>query len=383
MTSVSIAFRVDASIDIGAGHVIRCLALAESLRLRGAFCVFICRAHPGHLIDRIRDRGFAVESLPYRDPAHLPRDPQVRQYKDWLGCGWHEDLTDTQDVVRSLLPAWLVVDHYAIDSRWEQGIRSLGPKLLVIDDLTDRRHDCDVLLNQNLGARLEDYAELLHKSTRLLIGPRFALVRPEFTARRPPASGRRPQNRWLACVGGTDPHRILEKILAAWEQLPQDRPELDVAVGNQTPNLDVLVGKIARMSGVRLHAPAGQIADLMAGADFLLCAGGTINWERCCLGVPAIMGMIALNQRTVLSELVRARTAIGVGAWQEVTAARLAELIRRVLAKSRLARSLGLRAYKAVDGLGTRRVSSVLLPDRIDLRPATGADAAWALRCKR
>lgn len=370
MISGSVAFRADASIEIGSGHVVRCIALAEALRSRGADCTFICRAHPGHSIDQIRARGFAVARLADRRSTN----------EDWLGCSWQKDMAETQDVLKSLAPAWLVVDHYSLDSRWEHGLRSLGTQILVIDDLQDRQHDCDLFLNQNLGASAPDYEGLLPASARARFGPRFALIRAEFKARRPPLCRPPAQGRWLACVGGVDRLGILETILAAWDRLPKDKPHLDVAVGDQTPNLDVLVRTTARMTGVKLHAPADRIADLMAGADVLLCAGGTINWERCCLGIPAIIGTIADNQRTVQSALTRARTGISVGEWQNVTAERLAGLIQGLRSKPRLTRSLAIRAHSLVDGSGADRVAQIMFPESVTLRPATAADAAPALR---
>src|SRR5690348_8333558 len=138
-------FRTDASLDIGTGHAMRCLTLATALRNEGADCHFICRPLPGNLIDRIRDLGFGARTVPLANAARTPdieSSEPAPAHAAWLGGDWRADAADTREALQSLHPDWLVVDHYALDRAWEREVRPLCNKLMVIDDLVDRPHDC-------------------------------------------------------------------------------------------------------------------------------------------------------------------------------------------------------------------------------------------------
>jgi UDP-2,4-diacetamido-2,4,6-trideoxy-beta-L-altropyranose hydrolase len=377
---MKIAFRADASFQIGTGHVMRCLALADALAALGAECHFICRAHDGHLSETIGERGHKAHMLP--SPATQPSDDETAlPYAAWLGCGWQEDARQTRALLDGLQPEWLVVDHYALDAKWESAVKPDAVRLLVIDDLADRTHAGDALLNQNLGAEAADYTGLVPAKTRLLIGPRFALLRPEFAARRDSlsATGRGPKNNWLACVGGTDPHDVLGKIIEAWKMMQQPRPPLDIAVRADSPNVPALKQSLAGVRGATLHTHATDLVELMARADLLIGTTGSISWERCCLGLPSVMGTVAENQRKNLDELAWHRTGIGVGAWQDVVPKNLAALFDKIKRHPRLLQAMGQRSMRLVDGKGACRVAVTLLLDRLQLRPAARDDALLAL----
>ena len=195
-----VVFRTDASLNIGTGHVIRCLTLAESLKKRGASCQFVCREIPGNLIDQIRRRGFEVHALPaeyFVDTDQLQagktgskKSPHVT----WLGIDWAVDAAQTKERVGGTLVDWIIVDHYALGERWEQKLRSICHKLMVIDDLGNRTHDCDVLLDQNWFGKETNsrYEGLTPANCKTLLGPRFALLNPEYAQLRelmPPRDG--------------------------------------------------------------------------------------------------------------------------------------------------------------------------------------------------
>lgn len=150
--TVQVIFRVDASVDMGTGHVIRCLTLAERLKRQGAKVRFVCRELDGNLCDLVETRGFEVHRLP-RPVSGSQLDDDAPKHAAWLGLPWQEDAQQFQEIISTLsTPDWIVVDHYALDSRWEGAFRSAGFNILVIDDLADRDHECDVLLDQNLVA---------------------------------------------------------------------------------------------------------------------------------------------------------------------------------------------------------------------------------------
>jgi UDP-2,4-diacetamido-2,4,6-trideoxy-beta-L-altropyranose hydrolase len=151
---VKIAFRADASLTIGTGHIMRCLTLAKVLRGQGATCRFVSRALLGHLAAQIDAAGFGVTLLPARKGL-VPGGPPA--HAAWAGVDWETDAAETRAALNTP-PDWLVMDQYAFDARWQHAARPEGKKLLVIDDLADRPHDCDLLLEQNLGRTAADYA---------------------------------------------------------------------------------------------------------------------------------------------------------------------------------------------------------------------------------
>lgn len=174
---MNIVFRVDASTDIGSGHVMRCLSLAKVLRERGARCFFICREHRGNLIDEIREEGFVVYELPIN--SGTIKSSQI--YENWLGDVYSADALASISCLDVSSNDLLIVDHYAIDERWEALVRKYFKKIMVIDDLANRKHNCDYLLDQNLSHSWSNYVGLLPKKSQTFIGPKFALLRPEFT----------------------------------------------------------------------------------------------------------------------------------------------------------------------------------------------------------
>src|ERR1035437_405447 len=196
--TLRIAFRTDASLQMGSGHVMRCLTLADALKAQGAQCQFISRAHPCNLIEVIRQRGYmvnilvapvqqaqaAIKNIAATVQGAQQKPPHEPAHAAWLGSTWQADAQETTVVLATLQPDWLVVDHYALDQRWEEVLAAHCLQLLVIDDLADRPHRCDLLLDQNLGRQPQDYANLVPAHCQVLTGPNYALLRPEFVALR-------------------------------------------------------------------------------------------------------------------------------------------------------------------------------------------------------
>jgi UDP-2,4-diacetamido-2,4,6-trideoxy-beta-L-altropyranose hydrolase len=358
---MKIVFRADASLQIGTGHVMRCLTLAGALTARGVECHFICREHEGNLIELVRSRGHNVHAL----SGVIDEQGDRARSRSFLG---------------KIQPAWIIVDHYELDEKWEKAVNSNNAYLMVIDDMTNRPHVCDLLLDQNLGRHATDYKDLVPARARVLAGPRFALVRPEFTAKRKSLEAT-PKKNWLACVGGLDPKDILGKIVTAWEILSTPKPSLTLAVGANSPNAEALVKRISTLPGTALRHNA-NMAELMAEADLLIGTTGTISWERCCVGLPSVMGSIAENQRKNCEELARHRTGISVGNWEKITPEKLAAMLDKIRQRPLLLEKMAARARKLVDGRGVDRVAAALLVEQVELRSATPADAerAWQWR---
>jgi len=318
--NMTVAFRADASLDIGIGHVMRSLTLAEALHARGATCHFICREHPGHLQDHIRTRGFAVNVLPSCKPDEHPlneaREPPTHAH--WLGCDWRTDARQTGETLSTLKPDWLVVDHYALDSRWENALRPHYGKLLAIDDLTDRPHACDLLLDQNLGRAALDYANLVPEHCTVLAGPRFALLRPEFAALRDYSLQRRKTpalNHLLIAMGGVDQANATGQVLNALKMCPLPADcKITVVMGGKAPWLErvrEIAGTMPWSTEVRVDI--SDMAQVMADSDLAIGAAGTTSWERCSLGLPALMVVLAENQWSGARALLVAGAASLIG----------------------------------------------------------------------
>lgn len=357
-----IAFRVDASREIGSGHVMRCLTLADSARNAGARACFVCRELPGHLGATILERGFELKLLP--PPSATDRPDSGTPHGAWLGASTHADAVQTAAVLGNEQWDWLVVDHYALDTAWERQLRSKARFLMVIDDLADRQHDCNVLLDQNLWPDAEQrYLGKLPQSCQRLLGPAFALLRPEFAEARQGLqrdAGRDPA-RILISFGGTDMQGYTRHALEAFAAAVVERPGLhaDVVVGRGNAMIDELAARCAAIGDCTLHVDTRRMAELMAAADVSIGAGGSTTWERACLGLPTIIVPIAANQ----TQLARYMADIGAAVLvepEQATTPVLNDVLRRCLADRQGRDRLSQNSFRMVDGLGADRVVRAL-----------------------
>ncbi len=300
MSPLRVIFRTDASVHIGIGHVMRCLTLAEALRERGAECRFICREHEGHLLEQIRQRGFDAYGLPVAEFAE-PAGSQAKQdpgQAAWLGADWATDAAQTKVGAGGTAVDWVIVDHYTLDAQWERAIRPICHRLMVIDDLADRPHDCDVLLDQNFYWNQDQrYQGLLPKQCKTLLGPAYVLLRPEFEKAR---QGLRTRDgnvkRMLVFFGGSDPKNQTRTVLAALKKMNTPDISVDVVVGHTNPNRHSIQVLCDQLSGVTYQCNVSNMAELIENADLGIGAGGSAMWERCYLGLPTITAAFAENQ---------------------------------------------------------------------------------------
>jgi UDP-2,4-diacetamido-2,4,6-trideoxy-beta-L-altropyranose hydrolase len=315
---MKIVFRVDASLEIGTGHVMRCLTLADEFKERGSQCYFICRPHKGNLLELIEQRGHRALTLPELVPDEKPILSDT-DHAHWLGTDWATDASQTQELLRIELGSesadWLVIDHYALDVQWEQALRPKAKSIMVIDDLADRTHDCELLLDQNLGRKHEDYADLLVGETIKLIGPKYALLRPEFALLRFQSLARRiskPQLRQLLItMGGVDKENATSQILNALKacQLPADL-HIVVVMGPYAPWLEQVQALSTELPWhTEVLVGVNNMPQLMTDSDLAIGAAGSTSWERCCLGLPTIQVALAHNQVPIANVLAEAGAA--------------------------------------------------------------------------
>lgn len=329
---LSVVFRADASLQIGTGHVMRCLTLADVLNQAGMKCSFICRPLAGNLIEFIRQRHYHVDVLEKGQeavdtfPAHAY----------WLEASREEDAVACRSLVMQHKPDWLVVDHYGLEALWEETVLSGCPesRLLVLDDLADRPHIADILLDQNLGRVGEDYQELLPASAKMLIGSEYALLRPEFCDWRAISLERRKHPKAkniLITMGGVDKDNAAERVLNVLANCSLSNDSvINVVMGTHAPWLDKVRVRADSMPWkTNVVTNVNNMAERMAWADIAIGAAGSTSWERCCLGLPTLMLVLAENQYQVAKPLSEAGAAYFIGepdqldilptSWAEIT----------------------------------------------------------------
>ena len=351
-----VAFRVDAAIWIGIGHVMRCLTLAEELHSKGVEVSFVCRGHVGQMGDVIMKRGFEVSILPSQNAERVISNG-VTDYSSWLGVTWQRDADETIDAISGNSLDWLITDHYGIDHRWHERVRPYTQKIMAIDDLANRKLDCALLLDQTAGRRRSEYQPLLPQYSHQLLGASYALLRPEFDELRQRALDKRQGTesiqRILIFLGGVDSRGwTLQAIQSvaniSWPSLP----EVDVVISERSPHYTAVEGWI-KESGFpfTLHADVPDMAQLMLDVDLAIGAGGTTSWERCALGLPTLLKVISKNQRQIANTL----TEVGaVELWQ--TQYDLRNKLSGLMWDLDSWRKMSERASKVCDAAGSARV---------------------------
>ncbi|OLP15643.1 UDP-2,4-diacetamido-2,4,6-trideoxy-beta-L-altropyranose hydrolase [Leptolyngbya sp. 'hensonii'] len=350
---MKIVLRADSSIQMGTGHVMRCLTLAIELRERGHNLTFVCRDLPGNLVALLEARGFPVQVLPAPDHSLALEDSP---YARWLGVPWEVDAAQTQAVIPAETD-WLILDHYGLDARWERRLRSQVGQILVIDDLANRSHDCDLLLDQNFYANQElRYQGLVPAHCRCLLGPQYTLLRSEFLAARQTLQSRAGElHRVLVAFGGSDPTNETAKVLAGIALL-QGEMAVDVVVGQAHPELTAIAQLCSERSNWTYHCQIDYMAKLMVQADLAIGAGGSTSWERCCLGLPALVAVTAENQLELTADLATWGAIVNLGWADRLTGEDYGQAIRSLTATQ--LSQMSQRGLVLVDGAGCSQVAA-------------------------
>ncbi len=350
-------FRADASPAIGGGHVMRCLTLANELARRGWECRF---ASVGETTRTVPAAFFADHEI-HRLPADAAADPDRLPDGDW-------DL--------------LVVDHYGLDAEYECRVRNRAGTVLVLDDLADRPHDCDLLLDQNFGRRGEDYRSLVPGNARVMAGPAYALLRPAFARLRPQrlAALDRPAEKVAVSMGLGDADGAVLTVIEGFAKCSVPMVAEIVIAAEAAHYAEAKERAASLGSGVRLHTRVDDMAALLAGCDIAIGAGGGTSWERCCLALPTILIPIADNQLPGSRALAAAGAVHLVDRGAELSADTVAKALDRLVLEDDYRLAMAKLAAGICDGIGVRRVVQALDPPRardggaVMLRPATGAD---------
>ena len=332
----------------------RCLTLARALLERGWRPVLAGHL-PADIEETVRRAGVSVQSL----PDGLPFDAEPAYLRD-------SGLLDEAEVV--------ITDHYDLAGSWQRAVANDRRVLVAIDDLATSAMAVDLLLNQNLGASPQRYRDLVRPDTVILAGPRYALLRPEFRALRAGMSERTGHvRRILVFMSGADEHDVTRRAAAA--AVTADA-QVDVVVGGVYPFRERLLAWAAAHPRATVHVNSPDMAALMAGADLAIGAPSSASWERCALGLPSILLILAENQAEVAGLLNEAGAATVVGWHSVVTDDQLAAAVRRLCADPPRLRAMSEAAARIADGRGVERVCDALeaiLTHRSHSGPVTGA----------
>lgn len=370
---MKIAIRVDASIQIGTGHFMRCLTLANGLKQHGAKIRFVSRHMPEYLRSILMENDHEFVLL---ESAQNDKAVDELTHGHWLGVSQAQDAVDSIHTLSDGAYDWLIVDHYALDFRWESMLRQTVNKIFVIDDIADRQHDCDVLLDQNFYADMATrYICKVPVRCQLLLGPRYALLRDEFRQLHEqikPRTG--PVRRILVFFGGVDAGNYTGRAIESLSEIDAPNFHVDVVVGAQHPCRDEIKAMCAQYEFI-CHIQTEKMAELMANADLAIGAGGSAIWERCCLGLPALSICVANNQEKQIADAAEEGLL-----YSPLIGTNLAGVfkthITALLENEYLRRLISRKAMHEVDGKGVLRIIGNMGHSNIAMRIANEADSA-------
>ena len=361
---MKIAIRVDASGQIGAGHFMRCLALADALKHISRKIFFISRCLPEYLETLLEEKGHAFVNLIGNSDDYKNLDRLDHSY--WLTVSQKQDAIESIQALvgqseKSSTWDWLIVDHYALDSRWETELRQIVKKVLVIDDLADRKHDCDILLDQNYYGNMHNrYNKKVPLSCELLLGPKYALLRNEFHKIHPKACPRIGiPKRLLVFFGGFDINNYTMKIIRILSKLDTHGLHVDVVVGGKHPDKIAIESKCKKL-GYSCHVQTNRMAEIISRSDVAIGSGGTVTWERICCLLPTIVITTARNQVIPIKELANLGLLYYLGhEWHGVSDTIIATICDAISGEFN-EKYLIDNSVLEVDGLGVNRVISLM-----------------------
>jgi len=357
MSSKTLIFRADASVAIGTGHLMRCLALAQAWKDDGGSCLFAVAQCPLAMEERLISEGMQI--------VHLAASP-----------GGEADAAALIEFARATRAAWVVVDGYAFCAEYQRHLKNAGIRQLFIDDTGHAgSYFADLVLDQNAHAT-ENFYSTRHAGTRLLLGSLYALLRREFRA----WHGWQPEisdigRRVLVMMGGSDPGNVTHLVIQALQRIKTKEIQATVVIGGSNPNLASLNEAVEKSSlSMRLENNVQDMAELMAEADIAISSAGTTCWEMCFLGLPAVLIDVAPNQRPIAEELHRRGVAVHLGSASNISATQMAEKLDLLLADSERRALMAKRGRELVDGRGASRVVADIRSHDLQLRPAEVSD---------
>jgi len=340
---MKVLIRVDASTEIGTGHVMRCLALAQVLQDEGGEAIFVLATHAPNLESRLKSEGMKV--------VHLD-----------VEMGSIEDASETSALAHSCGCQWVVADGYHFLGECQRIIKDAGLSLLFIDDYGHAEHYyADFVLNQNVYAH-EGFYQNRESYTKLLLGTKYALLRREFWQWQgwereiPPVA-----RKILVTLGGADPDNVTLKVIQAFQEVTVEELEVVVVVGGSNPHYEKLLAAVEKSGvSIELRRNVTNMPELMAWADVAIAAGGSTNWELAFMGLPSLIIVLAENQRAISQKLGNMGVTLSLGEYHQQSLNKLTRTIWELLPALEQRQQMSKKGRKLVDGLGSQRVVELI-----------------------
>lgn len=339
-----IVFRVDSGLIIGTGHLMRCLNLANYFKKYDHEIIFICKNHRNNLIDLLAQyKVYVLETKCKVD----------KNTNTWLGDIWENDIKEVINIIKSLEIDLLIIDHYAIDIKWENKVRNYVEKIFVIDDLADRKHNCDILLDQNINDN--NYQGLVPKECKILQGPSYVILSEEFLKYQPTI--KKEVKRINVCFGGFDNYGITEKITKELAKVFENSDIIfDIIIGSEASyqrlKKDILNGNF----NIYFRLEHKKLIELFSKTDLCIGSTGTSIYERCYFGIPTIVITIADNQVDIAKKMDRMNLIKYIGDYNNINLINIINLLNHYINSMNYLEKQSENCYRIIDGYGYKRI---------------------------
>jgi len=356
---MKIIIRTDASIKIGSGHIMRCLNLASRLKKVGVDVTFISRNLPGNMNSFILKKGFVLVEL------SKPENKQISNFSHgkWLFVSQEQDAKETINNLQGGICDWLVVDHYGLDQKWETLLRPHVKNIMVIDDFLNRAHNCDILLNQNYFLKNNNtYKGIVAPETRLLLGPKFALLSKEYLmARRKRKIHKGIINRVLIYFGSCPAQDVIEKVLEAFTLIKLKPLKFDIVLGAYEESQGLINVDNSMRDKIKYYTTIPSLHELMLKADLSIGAGGTTTWERFCIGIPSIVISTDENQEISAKALAKDGYHLYLGPAEYLKTNKIVKALKFFVDSPNSLKKITKIGKSLVDGKGIQRAAEILI----------------------
>ena len=324
----------------------RCFALAEVIKNLNFDVCFISKRLEENIYDFISKKGYKIYYISNNN-----------NHNNLI----QNDVLDTKKIIKESKEkaAWVLVDHYDLDMEWESEIRKHVEKIIVIDDLANRKHNCDLLLDQNLYDNMyERYSNLVPTNCKILVGPKYALLRSKFLQVRENVKCRKTLENILISFGGSDPTNETSKVLTGIKKLHMKNTKISAVVRSTNQHMDEIKKLCSSINNCTLYCDVDNMEQLMISSDLAIGAGGTTTWERCCLGLPSIVSIIADNQTEQIKTMAEKKCVINLGDCKNLTPYDYEECVKQI--NSNMLMNMSSNCLEIVDGKGCFRVSEIM-----------------------
>ncbi|REL34819.1 UDP-2,4-diacetamido-2,4,6-trideoxy-beta-L-altropyranose hydrolase [Thalassotalea euphylliae] len=383
---INIAIRADSSTVIGTGHIMRCLTLANAIKktLR-ANIYFFCRQAEGNISQLVLDAGFDLVQMAAptsrSNGASTKKSSEKLAHSEWLGETQENDVKEFIALAKNQLLNkklsdcisvssrfdFIITDHYGIDARWHQQVRNITRKIVVIDDIADRAHECDFLIDQTFLCPVSRYKKLTPAHSQTLLGTDYAMLRDEFnlvyskgvskqeiyTQRKERLHIQQGATRLLIMFGGTDPDNLTLQALTLLGKTSNFRL-IDVIIGTSAKHIAQVMEFCQLHDEMTLHIAPSNISELMLSADIAIGAAGTTSWERCAVGLPTILIVQASNQNDIAAALTSENVCLSYQKNQLTHV--VTELLPSIQTHVSELESMINNSLKVCDGQGCQRI---------------------------